>query len=240
MPERDLPQELRALRADAEWPPTPDLVAAVLARLPATTPRPALRRGRALAPRPRRLAAAILAALLLLPAAALALPGPRHAILETLGLRHVTVERRPGAPPAAVTRDQHLGERTTLAAAARAAGFTPRLPTRLGAPDRVYVRDDIITVLYTRPELLLAEARGRLERNSLHKVIAVNDTARAVTVGGAPGVFLADPHGYQWFDATGPLVRSGPALVWERAGLVLRLEGERSQRRATALARSVR
>jgi hypothetical protein len=34
-------------------------------------------------------------------------------------------------------------------------------------------------------------------------------------------------------------VRSGPALVWERDGLVLRLEGVRSITRARAIAASV-
>jgi hypothetical protein len=41
-------------------------------------------------------------------------------------------------------------------------------------------------------------------------------------------------------DATGPLVRSGPALIWERAGRVFRLEGEPSPTWARAIAASVR
>jgi hypothetical protein len=60
-----------------------------------------------------------------------------------------------------------------------------------------------------------------------------------VTVGDAAGLWLPSPHAYMWADATGPLVRSGSALVWERGDLVLRLEGARSLREALAVARSV-
>jgi hypothetical protein len=233
----DLPQELRALAADAAWPPTPDLAPAVMALLPAAPgripPRPA--RG---ARRPRRLVLAVVAALLLVPAAALAIPGPRHAILETLGLRHVEVQRR--EPPPRTTRDPRLGDRTTLTGAAALAGFAPLVPTALGPPDRTFVRGDIITMVYDREHLLLGQARGNVDRDVLRKVLGVDQAARRVRVDGRPGLFLPGRHAYAWFDATGPLVRSGPALIWERDGRVLRLEGEPSQRRAIRLAASAR
>jgi hypothetical protein len=245
MPAPDLQRELRALAAETAWPATPDLRGAVAARLRDTPPasahavrRPARRRR---APR-RRLVVAVLVALLVPAAGALALPGPRHTILDALGLRHVTVERRTAPlPPAA--RDPHLGDRTTLAGAASAAGFVPRVPAVLGPPDRTFFRDGIVTLAYDHPRdhrLLFAQAAGRLPRESLHKVIAIDAHARSVRVAGAPGLFLAAPHAYEWLDATGPLVRSGPALVWERDGRVFRLEGERALRRALAIAASAR
>jgi hypothetical protein len=240
MRDGDLIAELHALRADVDWPATPDLAAAVGARLEAVEVRGAPRAWRPrLVPRRRaRLAAALVAALLLLPAAALAVPASRHAILDALGLRHVTVERRTTPPPA---RDPRLGDRTTLSRAARAAGFTPRTLTAIARPpDRVYLRGDIITLVYAREHLLLAQAGGRLPREVLHKILGVGDIARGVTIEGAPGLYLKDPHRYQWFDATGSVVRSGPALVWERDGLVLRLEGAPSQARAVTLAASAR
>jgi hypothetical protein len=228
-----LDHELRALAADVVWPTTPDLAAAVVARLPAQpAPAPALapRRG-------RRLVAALVAALVLVPSAALALPGPRHAILDALGLRHVTVERVPSTPTG---HDPRLGDRTTLAGAARSAGARPLLPAALGAPDRVYVVEQIVTLVYDREHLLLAQAGGRLHADMLHKVIAVDDTVRRVRVDGHPGIWLPADHAYQWTDETGPLVRSGAALIWERDGRILRLEGPRTLGAALAVARSVR
>jgi hypothetical protein len=187
--------------------------------------------------RPRRLVAVLVAALLLLPAGALALPGPRHAILEALGLRHVTVERVKRLPPA---RDPHLGERTPLGAVPHAAGFVPLVPAALGAPDRAYVNQQIVTYVYDQPHLLLAQARGGLDSEIvLRKVLAVEDTARPVRIRGAHGVWLPRPHLIQWVDATGPLVRSGSALIWERDGLVVRLEGARSLADALRVARSI-
>src|SRR6476659_2564126 len=88
----DLEHELRALGGELAWPVTPDLAASVSARLPAHAARPHREwAGR----RDRRLVLALVAALLLIPSAAMAVPGPRHAILEALGLRHVKIERRP-------------------------------------------------------------------------------------------------------------------------------------------------
>ena len=84
MPE--LETQLRALAADAMWPPTPDLEAAVLARLaePAAR-RPPRRRRR------RRLLAALAAALVLVPAgAAVALPDARNSVLRYVGLACAT------------------------------------------------------------------------------------------------------------------------------------------------------
>src|SRR4051812_33301352 len=100
MPE-PLEARLRALAADAAWPDTPDLRAAVLAgpagRRAPVLAGPAGRRAPAhgLTARlgPRRLAAALLAVLVLLPAAgAVALPAARENVLEWLGLRDVGVQ----------------------------------------------------------------------------------------------------------------------------------------------------
>jgi hypothetical protein len=232
---RDLDQALRELAGDMAWPPTPDLAAAVSARLRAGAPAEPPRRR--IWQRPRRLAVALLAALVALPAAAFALPGPRNAILETLGLRHVTVERRPGPPAGASPRP---GTRTTLAAVPRSAGFVPRVPAALGRPDRVFADRRIVTFEYVAERLLLAQARGTLDRAILRKIVGVGTNVRAVSINGRPGIWLRSPHDYAWTDATGPPVRSGPALVWEQAGLVLRLEGARSQAAAQRIAASVR
>jgi hypothetical protein len=229
----DLERELRALGAELAWPATPDLAASVSARLPA---RP-VRAPRGPAGRGRRLVLALAAALLLIPSAAMAVPGARHAILDALGLRHVTVERRPRVPAG---HDPRLGDRTTLAAAARAAGGPLLLPAALGPPDRVFAVGAIVTVLYDGPHLLLAQAGGRLHADMLEKVISVDDRIRRVRVAGRPGIWLPRRHVYQWTDETGGLVRSGAALIWERGGRVLRLEGTTSLRAALRIAATVR
>jgi hypothetical protein len=226
----DLERELRALGAELAWPSTPDLATSVSARLPA-------RQARAPRARRRRLVLALAAALLLIPSAAMAVPAPRHAILEALGLRHVTVERRPRVPTG---HDPRLGDRTTLAAAARAVGGPLLLPAALGPPDRVYVVGRIVSVLYDDQRLLLAQAAGGLHADMLEKIISFDDTIRRVRVAGRPGVWLAADHVYHWTDDTGPPVRSGAALIWERGGRVLRLEGPRSLRAALQVAETVR
>jgi hypothetical protein len=171
------------------------------------------------------------------PSAAMALPGPRHAILDALGLRHVRIERRVPAPTG---RDPKLGARTTLVAAARAAGAPILLPAALGAPERVYMLSRIVTVVYDRGRVLLAQAGGSLHADMLEKVLSVDAHIQRVRVAGRPGVWLPQRHAYLWTDDTGGLVRSGAALVWERDGRVLRLEGIRSLARALRVAESVR
>src|SRR4051812_50180421 len=98
MPE-PLEARLRTLAADAAWPDTPDLRAAVLAG-PAGRRAPAHRLTARLGS--RRLAAALLAALVLLPAAgAVALPAARENVLEWLGPGGGGGQRGPAPPPRA-------------------------------------------------------------------------------------------------------------------------------------------
>src|SRR5687768_4073515 len=104
-----LETRLRVLAEEAVWPATPDLAAAVAATPRAGRARAAVDRGRAALglgraapgrrPAARRALAVLLAALLLVPAAAVAFPGARDDVLEWLGLREVEIRRVP-APPA--------------------------------------------------------------------------------------------------------------------------------------------
>ena len=254
----DLHTDLLALAADLDWPETPDLAAAVATRLPARAASsgagaPALggapateaarrasapgaeraRPRRRFAGRPRRVVLVLALLLLAVPAAAMAIPASRHAVLDALGLRHVTVERR--TAPLHGATDPRLGRRVALPAGALT-------PTMLGAPQAVCRRDDIITLVYDRPRrVLLAQAHGSLpDRPILRKMIAMDDHAAITTVDKTPALFLAAPHAYSWSDATGQPVRSGPVLIWERGGTVLRLEGISDRTAARAIAASVR
>jgi hypothetical protein len=65
-------------------------------------------------------------------------------------------------------------------------------------------------------------------------------TPCSTTVDGAPALWLGRDHVYEWFDATGPPLRSGPALIWETRGLVLRLEGPRTEAEARRIAARTR
>jgi hypothetical protein len=162
--EVDLERALADLRAHLEYPATPDLAAAVAARLreapgeapaaaPAGQPAAPGRRARSrLAdllrpPGWRRLALAGLAAAVLAAAVLVASPGTREAVARRLGLRGVEVRiggERPA--PTVTTRpgerlDLGLGERVTLAEARRRVGFPVLVPTAAGfqRPDAVFV-----------------------------------------------------------------------------------------------------
>ena len=91
-----LDRELRALGATLEWPDSPDVAAAVIARLDAP-PRPRPRRA------PGRRTALALAVLVAAVAAVLAVPPARTAILDWLGIggaQIVRVDELPAVPPA--------------------------------------------------------------------------------------------------------------------------------------------
>jgi hypothetical protein len=131
---RALEQRLLALGSALEVPPAPDVVAAVLARLPA-------RSGRR--PRPARRALAVaLAVALVLAGAAMAVPSTRDAVLRVLGLRGVRIERVPHLPPppARASARLGLGQRIALARARHAASFTVLLPA---GPVLAYLDHDV-------------------------------------------------------------------------------------------------
>jgi hypothetical protein len=230
MPE--LEARLRALAADAEWPATPEF------EIPMASAQPRRRRA-------RRVLAAALAALVLVPAAgAAAFPQARDDVLEFLGLRHVRIERVPAPPPGARPElEDDLGARVTAAAAQRRAGFTPLIPRALGTPDRIRVTDKRISLVYApRPGLpkldevdaglILTESRGGIEGAYLKKLAYTGATVRRTDVDGHGGAFISGGHAYLYVDEHGkvreeqPLV-AGPTLIWEQDGLVMRLEARR-------------
>ena len=147
--ELDLERALTDLAAALEFPPTPDLAAAVTARLgeaPAAAPAPpspAARARRWLAGLAgwRRLAAAGLAAVLLAAAVLVASPGTREAVARRLGLRGIGVELG-GPPPPTVTTtpggrlELGLGDRVTLEEARRRVDWPVLVPAAAGSGSR--------------------------------------------------------------------------------------------------------
>jgi hypothetical protein len=187
-----------------DWPPTPDLVPGVLARI--GSPR---RRGRAIL--------AVALALLVPAAGALAIPGVRR----WLGLEHVVVKHSDAPPPARAIPPER-GTRVTLAEAGRRAGFAPYVPPVLGRPREVRERNGVVSLLYGRVKV--SEVRGSFDRQILLKTLNSASRVRRIP----HGFYLTGRHFYAYLDEFGNAVgrqTAGRTLVVERRGLVLRLEG---------------
>ena len=230
MPE--LEDRLRALGSDVPWPPAPDISETVVARVSREPGRSARRA--------RRPVIAVALALLLVPAAAMAIPPVRDDILDWLGIGGVEVRRSAEPPPARFPDLADLGPRVPLA---------PGAPTvtALGSPDEVRAAGGVMTQIYRgRPRVLLAVVRGDLDATLVRKSVDPAAEVREVRVRGARGVFLPDPRHTVFYTAPDGSVQpvrprlAGPTLVWSRDGTVLRLEADLPPARALALARSVR
>ena len=248
----DLEARLHALAADAVWPPTPDLQAAVLAHRPVAPPRRRIAR-------PRRILAAALAALVLIPAAgAVAFPGARDDVLEWLGLRDVKVQRVPAPPPGARPElEDDLGAIVPLAEGEKRVGFKALVPAALGAPDRVRVVAQRISLIYApRPGLpklkrvdaglILTETRGGIQGEYLQKLVIGDTNVRRANVDGHTGAFISGGlHAYLYTTPGGDVqedhaLLAGPTLIWERGGRVLRLESKGKREKLLQIARSAK
>ena len=229
--ELDLEAALADLAADLRFPPTPDLAAAVTARVEegaarAPSGRPPARRWPAWMAGWRRLAVAGLAVVLLAAAVLAASPGTREAVARRLGLRGIGVELGGPPPPTATTTagarlDLGLGERVTLGEARRRVAFPVLVPAAAGfdRPDAVFVngteppggRVDLVyrarpglpASPFTDAGLLITQFRGQPEPGFLKKVTGAG-MVRSVAVGGEPGFFFSgEPHFFSYQDTTG-------------------------------------
>ena len=250
----DLERQLRELGNALELPAAPDLVDAVRSRIgEEREPRVRMRRSLVLA----------IAALGLALAAAMAVPQARTAILEFLHIRGASVERVPTLPsastagtlPAIPNAGLNLGPRVSLEEARDVVSFEvaqPELPG-LGRADSIYLDETTpggqVFFLWgteARPQVLLSEFRGDLNRELIGKQAGPGTTIEPVSLqGGAPGfwvgganhvVYYLDPDG-QIQEETIRLSRN--ALLWERNDLTLRLEGDFGKDVALELARAL-
>jgi hypothetical protein len=261
----ELERELTELHV--QWPSTPDIALAVRERLAAPERAESALRGLPRLPR-RRLLAGALAALLAFGGGLAASPAARSAILEFLGLKGAKIERRePNAPPPPPRRqdlgaDLGLGRAVTLEQARGAAGFSIVVPEldALGAPDAVYFQDGSpaggrVSLVYgPRPGIARAATTGagvlvtefRAQASPLIQKSAGAATAvRRLTIDGRLAFFLEGSHGFAFLDegdaATYEDQRlAGNTLLVQRAGLLLRIEGDISQAAAVRVARSAR
>jgi hypothetical protein len=253
MPDR-LEQRLAALGREIEFPPTPDVVGEVSARIGAA---PRLRRR--LAPARRSLALALVA-LAVLAAAAAALPPVRHAVRDLFGIGGVTVERVPRLPAAPAGLE--LGRPAGLSNARRVAGFAVREPDDrlLRSPDAIYLRGRPPVVQVTlayRPRpglpritaapvgLILTQFRGDIDPDLAQKLLAPETGTRRVRIGSASGFWIEGPHTFAYRDARGNVHAeerrlATNTLLWRQGRILLRLESRLGRRRALEIARSLR
>lgn len=213
---------LMQLGAEIDFPPTPDLRSSVLERAQAP--------GRRWWPSawPRAAALAVVATLLVAATAA-------ALVLVLPGLRITTVPTVPTAE--AVASRLALGE--PIPAGTVRAG----VPAALGPPDEAYVIGDheVLSLVYLAddelPELagsgiglLVQVIDGELDRERVEKLVAEGATVSPVEVRGDAGFWIeGPPHLVRYTDPEGR-ERSqrtrlvGDTLVWERGGVLYRIE----------------
>lgn len=243
-----LDRELALLGAEIAIPSTPPLAAAVAG---------ALRQRRA----PSRLGLRLSRGLVLAVLATLLLVGIAAALgIAMGGIRFVIGSGTPAPLPPGVAADRGLGRLVTLDEARSAVSFSIRLPadTPLGEPDHVYVSTLVpaggrVALVYAdRPGfpadtksgigVLITEFRADIGPDSFEKLIQQGVRVEEVSVNGATGYWVAGgQHFYYYRNADGAVVDDtmrlvGDTLIWEEAGLTLRIEGAPSLADAQQLA----
>jgi hypothetical protein len=247
----EIDRELLALRGDIAWPATPDLAAAVQARVAAEPHRARPSRLRL----PRRLVPALVVVLVVLLAFGTLLaasPGVRATVRDWLGIGAVAVKRVDRLPDLSPARKLELGRRVTAAQAARHLGHRVATVTALGAPDAIYagsaiVPADVSLVYVARPGLppgtarigaLLDEIAGD-QLPFIEKLVDARVHIVPVDVNGEKGIFVDGRHALYLPDQLKPRL-AGNTLLWVRDGITYRLETGLGVHAALRLARSVR
>jgi hypothetical protein len=245
----DLEQALRDLGEHLDYPAAPYLAIAVRGRIGA----PALST-------PRRrvlLSSASAAALLALSVLGLWAPA-REAVADLFGLRGVLFRREPS--PVRPGERIQLGQPMSLDEARGRVDFPVRVPSRLGAPDAVYVDDagpaPVLSLVYRPREAALPEVRstgvglvasrfrGSFDAAVMAKFLGPGSPVEAVAVDGHRGFWLPEPaHVVLYLDPQGD-VREDTArltanvLLWEDEGVITRLESRLSKDEMLAIAAS--
>ncbi|MGY4681397.1 hypothetical protein ACWIGG_06445 [Micromonospora aurantiaca (nom. illeg.)] len=234
----DLERELRELTGWLEPARTPDLTDRVRARLDAPAPRR----------RWRYVLAGALAALLVaaLPPGRAAVAGAVTGLLRFSG---VVIDTAPAPPPAGTPSPLPAQHQVALAEAQRQVRFPIRVPARLGAPERVLVADPdgagahrVVSLLYRGGTVRLDAFDGSLDI-VFHKR-SVGAEVTLTQVGGEFAIWVGGPHALAYVDRSGTervatARLSAATLIWERAGVSYRLEGDLTREQALDVASSL-
>jgi hypothetical protein len=233
----ELERALVALGQELDFPPTPDLVAAVRARL---RERPRL----AFLPSRRALALAVALALVAL-GIAMAVPPARSAILRFFHIGAVTVERVETLPRAQQRPlVSGLGPALSRHTAEARAQVRIELPDLAGPrPRRYYAQPGLIATLlhYRGKPVLLAEMRE--DQVGIAKKVVDPDTKVEGVQLGNYGLWLeGGKHVLMWhFEGSAPHAietrLAGNVLLWLVGDRTFRLEGELGKSQMIELAR---
>lgn len=247
----ELERALRDAGARYPYPPTPNLMLSVRARI---TARPSLAQKRAPIWRdPFRLALAAAVVAVILGAAALINPASRDAIAHFFHVRGVVVSRVSSPlPSVSPITSLNLGQQTTLDQARADVSFPIAVPPELGAPDAVYVdrsvpggevalaykpRAGIPMVRQTGLGVLVTQFRGDLIPGFITKEVGPGTTLQEVSVHGDPGWWIAgEPHLIMVSDRVETLRLASNTLVWEHGGVTYRIESALSKADAMRIA----
>ncbi|MFC3502775.1 DUF3040 domain-containing protein [Micromonospora krabiensis] len=237
----DLERELRDLSTWLETPDPPDVTARVRQRIAAP-------------PRPRRRWRYYLAAALVALGVAVLPPGRAalaDAVAGLLRFAGVTIATSPTSPlPSGTPAPLPSQVAVDLAEAARKVRFPVRVPARLGPPERVLVADPdpsgsyrVATLLYRGGALRVDAFDGHLD--PVFQKQASGPGVEWVQVDGGFAVWVAGPHTVTYVDPTGE-VRvetarlAASTLIWSRADVTYRIEGDLTQTEAIEIAGSLR
>ncbi|HEY7794882.1 MAG TPA: hypothetical protein VIA10_12825 [Gaiellaceae bacterium] len=230
MSELGLEQRLVELGREIEWPQTP--------RFELGAERRPVRR------RLRPLAIGLAVAVVAFGAVLAVSPGARSALLELFHLKGATIELVETLPEVPV-QEPDFGERVSRDEAERRVGFE-LVGLEGQEPDAVYVLDDrLATLVYgpvDEPRLVLSQLNGSVWDGFVKKVGAGGTRVEPVQVDGEPGFFVTgDDHFVMFRDESGSITDertflAGTVLLWNRAGRLLRLEGDLTKSEALELA----
>jgi hypothetical protein len=252
-----LERELLAI-GSAAFPRTRSLAPAVIARL---------RERRSARPWWVSLAPAAVALVAIVVGVILLVPGAASTARELLRLPGIAVFRGPDATaPAPAQSPAGLSEGTRVATIAEAearAGFRPLVPSdaRLRGPDEITVRTlpgateidlaygpraGIPVSSFAGVSVLVTEVQGTLEPALLGKVLPPGARLEEVSVAGGRGIWIEGaPHLFFYRSRSGTPVEgtlrlAGNVLLWEQAGLLLRIEAQLQRDEVLRIAATVR
>jgi len=240
---------LTDLRTALDWPVLPDAVSAARNRIAAGERAP-----RWTVAVNRRLVAAV-AAVVVAVVLVVALPGPRQAVADFLGLGGVTVRQVSEPLPPELSTELQLGEPTELDALGDI-GFEVFAPALAPGEPAAYVATvdgrRVVSLVYPPAAdlpadagsgvgLLVTEFAGSVEP-SISKLVESGQAER-FGLDGHPAMWIEGPHTVFFDDGQGTAISeprlTGNTLVLTRDGTTIRLEGSFRRATAVALARSL-